>query len=60
MRVVEEAAAPGDLEAGSAAQFSDPHRHKSFPAAVALKEIEEGSELCRRVGSRGNFNEAGA
>ena len=60
MGVVQEAAAPGQLEAGRAAEFPDPHRDDVPEPAVALEEIEERVELRRSVGACGYFDEAGA
>ena len=57
MRVVQDTAAPGKFEARNPAKFSDAHRHDVCRFVFPLEKIEEGLELCGRVGSGRHFND---
>ena len=60
MDVVQDIAAPGELDAGGASEFSDAHGDDIERGPLTLPEIEEPIELGTGVGSRGDFHDRGA
>ena len=60
MDVIQGVAAPGELDAGSAPQFPNPHGHNIERGPLTLPEIEEPVELRSRVRSGRDFHNGGA
>ena len=61
MRVIENATAPRQLKARSAAQFSDAHAaQRSRKPRCRVEKSQKPVEFRGRVGARGDFEKVGA
>lgn len=58
--VIKKTAAARELDARQAAQFTDSHRDKLHPAAVAVEEIEKRIQLRRGVRANSDFDDVRA